>query len=489
MSQRTSKSSPGKKSSANPSAARKSANKPASKTKPFPNQSAARGSASQKPTAGGPARDKSAKPARGKSQPGHSPKPARGKSQPGQSAKSGKPGPSLKPGKPGRGKPGAPRTPKPATGAGRPPEPAAATRSPPPPVPRLPLRPPTLPPGESRAGFIAIMGQPNVGKSTLLNYLLGEKLAIVSDKPQTTRVRLLGVKHLPGAQLALVDTPGLHRPSVHRQTLLNRYMIEEARAAASDVDALLLVIDASKLVPREAPSDDETASRRPPRPAPTIDATDRFIIEQLAALKKPMVLAINKVDRCKDKTQLLPIIEAWNALPGLSAIVPVSALRGTGLETLQAELCRMLPLGPALFPEDMLTDAPERLLCAERIREQLYLQTHKELPYATAITIDAWEERISDRGKRKGERGVAVIHATIHVEKPNQKMIVIGEGGSRIREVGRAARAEMEALLDCSVHLELFVRVDADWSHSRLGLREMGYTQQSGTGAASPGRA
>jgi GTP-binding protein Era len=374
-------------------------------------------------------------------------------------------------------------------------------------APRPATRPSSIPEGEFRAGFVAIMGQPNVGKSTLLNYLLGEKLAIVSDKPQTTRVRLLGVKHVPGAQLALVDTPGLHRPAVHKQTLLNRYMVEEARAAASDVDALLLVIDASKLVEREREQERErerareqepkmaesgeaaqVAAKSAAKPVPKIDATDRFILEQLASLKKPMVLAINKVDRFKDKSPLLPIIEAWNALPGISAIVPISALTGSGVEQLQDELCRVLPESPPLFPDDMLTDVPERQLCAERIREQLYLQTHKELPYATAITIDAWEERISDRGERKGERGVAVIHATIHVEKPNQKMIVIGESGSRIREIGMAARAEMEALLGCSVHLELFVRIDADWSRSRMGLREMGYTGQSGASAGS-GRA
>lgn len=334
------------------------------------------------------------------------------------------------------------------------------------------------------------MGQPNVGKSTLLNFVLGEKLAIVSDKPQTTRVRLLGVKHLPGAQLALVDTPGLHRPSVHRQTLLNRYMIEEARAAASDVDALLLVIDASKFAEAHkaahsdrrgaAGKDAEDADRLAASAVPVIDSTDRFIVEQLAALKKPLVLAINKVDRCKDKTLLLPLIEAWSALPGVSAIVPISAMKGAGVDRLLLELCRVLPASDALFPDDVLTDAPERLLCAERIREQLYLQTQKELPYATAITIDRWEERLSDRGKKAGERGVVVLSATIHVEKPNQKRIVIGEGGSRIREIGTAARREIEPLLDCTVHLELFVRVDEDWSRSRLGLREMGYTQQSG---------
>lgn len=323
------------------------------------------------------------------------------------------------------------------------------------------------------------MGQPNVGKSTLLNRLLGERLAIVSDKPQTTRVRLLGVKHVPGAQLALVDTPGLHRPSVHRQTLLNRYMIEEARAAASDVDALLLVIDASKFAEahRESTEDRET---RPVRTgAAAIDPTDRFIVEQLAALKKPLVLAVNKVDRCKDKTLLLPLIEAWNALPGVSSIVPISAMKGTGVDQLLLELCKVLPTSEPLFPDDMLTDAPERLLCAERIREQLYLQTQKELPYATAITIDSWEERTSDRGPQAGERGVVVLSATIHVEKTNQKRIVIGERGSRIREIGTAARLEIQAILGCTVHLELFVRVDEDWSRSRLGLREMGYTQQS----------
>lgn len=329
-----------------------------------------------------------------------------------------------------------------------------------------------------RAGFVAIMGQPNVGKSTLLNRVLGEKLAIVSDKPQTTRVRLLGVKHVPGAQLALVDTPGLHRPSVHRQTLLNRYMIEEARAAASDVDALLLVIDASKIVPPAKDGDDEAADAKP-APRALIDSTDRFIIEQLSALKKPLVLAINKVDRCKDKTAILPIIEAWNALPGITSIVPISAMKGSGVDRLLLELCQVLPKGPPLFPDDMLTDAPERLLCAERIREQLYLQTHKELPYATAITIDSWEERATTRGPKVGERGVAVVSATIHVEKLNQKRIVIGEGGSRIREIGTAARLQMAEILGCAVHLELFVRVDEDWSHSRLGLREMGYTQQS----------
>ena len=333
-----------------------------------------------------------------------------------------------------------------------------------------------------RSGFVAIMGQPNVGKSTLLNLVLGEKLAIVSDKPQTTRVRLLGVKHLPGAQLALVDTPGLHRPSVHRQTLLNRYMIEEARAAASDVDALLLVIDASKFAEAHGKrrDSDESSEERPiPTGAAAIDPTDRFIVEQLAALKKPLVLAVNKVDRCKDKKLLLPLIEAWSALPGLSAIVPISAMKGSGVDRLLLELCKVLPGGEPLFPDDMLTDAPERMLCAERIREQLYLQTQKELPYATAITIDSWEERLSDRGPQAGQRGVVVLSATIHVEKPNQKRIVIGEGGSRIREIGRAARLEIEPLLGCAVHLELFVRIDEDWSRSRLGLREMGYTQQT----------
>lgn len=327
-------------------------------------------------------------------------------------------------------------------------------------------------PSEHRAGFVAIIGQPNVGKSTLLNQILGEKLAIVSPKPQTTRVRLLGVKHLPDAQLALVDTPGLHRPSEHRQTLLNRYMVEEARAAASDVDALLLVVDVSAAVGQA----NRGKSSEEPAPPPRIDATDRFIVEQLAALRKPLILALNKVDLCRDKLRLLPYIEQWNALREFVAIVPISALTGRGIELLVDELRRALPPGPPLFPDDTLTDSSERTLVAERIREQLCLQTKKELPYASAVTVDGWEERKGTHGAKAGERLAVVIHATIHVEKPNQKLIVIGEKGSRIREIGTAARQDIAALLGCPVHLELFVRVDEEWSHSRAGLRDMGYT-------------
>lgn len=336
-----------------------------------------------------------------------------------------------------------------------------------------------------RAGFVAIVGQPNVGKSTLLNLILGEKLAIVSPKPQTTRSRLLGVLHLPGVQLALLDTPGLHRPSEQRQTLLNRYMIEEAQAAAADVDAILLVIDASRSLPEKKREkqvkgeNGEVTLGRAKRPrscdetpiAVQIDAADRFIVQQLAALGKPIVLALNKIDKCKDKGLLLPVLELWSQAHEFAAIVPTAALSGKGVDRLLGSLCRVLPTGPALFPDDMLTDVPERALAAERIREQLFRQTEQELPYATAVTIDAWEERAGKQGERK----VSVISATIHVEKLNQKRIIIGHAGERIRSIGAEARVEIEEMLGCVVHLELFVRVDADWSRTERGLSEMGY--------------
>ena len=188
------------------------------------------------------------------------------------------------------------------------------------------------------------------------------------------------------------------------------------------------------------------------------------------------LIVFQNVTGRRDKLRLLPYIEQWNALREFVAIVPISALTGRGIELLVDELRRALPPGPPLFPDDTLTDSSERTLVAERIREQLCLQTKKELPYASAVTVDGWEERKGTHGAKAGERLAVVIHATIHVEKPNQKLIVIGEKGSRIREIGTAARQDIAALLGCPVHLELFVRVDEEWSHSRAGLRDMGYT-------------
>lgn len=327
-----------------------------------------------------------------------------------------------------------------------------------------------------RAGFVAIIGRPNVGKSTLLNQLLGEKLAIVSPRPQTTRRRLLGVKHLPDAQIALVDTPGLHRPG-QRGTMLNRYMVEEARAAWTEVDVVLFVTEVGKLA----------AKREPDAPPPSVDELidpgDRFIIEQLARSKQKVVLAMNKVDLIRDKRLLLPLLEGWGKLREFISIVPISAQKGVGVEELERELAAALPESPPLFPDDMLTDSPERALVAERVREQIFRVTYREVPYATAVTIDSWEEkRAPGRGGRQGRVKLISIGATIHVEKPNQKKILIGEGGATLREIGTAARLEIQELLDTQVFLELFVRVDAEWSHNQLGLREMGYDPHQGEG-------
>ena len=338
----------------------------------------------------------------------------------------------------------------------------------------------------TRAGFVALIGRPNVGKSTLLNCILGEKLAIVSPKPQTTRTRLLGIKNLPGAQLALVDTPGMHRPDGRGRTLLNRYMVDEALSAVSDVDVVLLMTDldtqrAQKAAPPEiepqggaAPLDDATRAVRA-----LLHPADRYVVQQLGNSGKPLVLAINKVDLLRDKKLLLPLIAEWNTLQNFRAIIPICAERGDGVDELLEVLCAAVPAGEALFPEDMLTDRAERFLVAELVREQVFLAAREELPYSVAVTIDGWEERIAPTGHRVGERIGVIIDATVHVEKANQKKIIVGEGGHMIRDLGIAARQAISELLGCGVHLSLFVRVDEEWTASPGGLRKMGYEAPS----------
>ena len=347
-----------------------------------------------------------------------------------------------------------------------------------------------------RAGFVALIGRPNVGKSTLMNRILGEKLAIVSPKPQTTRTRLLGIKNLPGVQLALVDTPGMHRPDGRGRTLLNRYMVDEALTALANVDVVLLVTDLDpQRVDKAAPRD------RPPgsTAAPVDEAVqavrallhpaDRYVVQQLAACGKPLVLAINKVDLLRDKQLLLPLIAEWSKLQNFRAIVPICAERGDGVELLLQELCAAVPAGEALFPADMLTDRAERFLVAELVREQVFVASRQELPYAVAVTIDSWEERIAPTGHRAGDRIGVIIEATIHVEKANQKKIVVGEGGHMIRDLGAAARREISELLGCGVHLALFVRVDEEWTATPAGLRSMGYEASTRLGQAPTGTA
>jgi GTP-binding protein Era len=294
------------------------------------------------------------------------------------------------------------------------------------------------------AGTVAILGRPNVGKSTLLNRIVGEKLAIVTPKPQTTRNRIVGVWNGEGGQIVFVDTPGVHGA----RKGLNRYMVGEAMAAIADVDAALLVVDGSD---GKAGAGD----------------AERMILEGLAAAKKPVVLAINKVDKVKDKTAVLPMLVAWEKGARFAAMVPISATRGTNVDGLVREICRMLPEGEPLYGPDMLTDRTERFLAAELVREQLFLRLKQELPYATAVVIESWQER--------ADKGDVVIDALILVERDSQRGIVVGKGGTMIRDVGIAARKEIGTLLDRPVHLKLEVKVVPDWTTSPRELQRLGY--------------
>jgi GTP-binding protein Era len=307
---------------------------------------------------------------------------------------------------------------------------------------------------EFRAGFVALVGRPNVGKSTLLNHILGEKIAIATPRPQTTRNRILGVRNLPGAQLVLVDTPGLHRPKGRGRSRLNTFMVGEALAALQEVDAVCALV--------------ETPSAVDFKRGWKLDVATSYVIGECEAVKKPAVLAINKVDTLHNKQLLLPMLEALHAAHPWRAIVPISAKNGDGVDRLVAELAAMLPVGERLFPEEMLTDRAERWLGAEFVREQIFLLTRQEVPYSVAVSIDTWEERQKD----------VMVEATIHVDKEPHKRIIVGEGGRMIREIGTRARQEISNLLAVPVHLKLFVRVDEGWTDNPRQLRELGYADE-----------
>jgi GTP-binding protein Era len=315
-----------------------------------------------------------------------------------------------------------------------------------------------------RTGFIALVGRPNVGKSTLLNQLLGQKIAIASPRPQTTRNRILGVANRPGAQLVLVDTPGLHRPSGRGRTRLNKFMVGEALQALEEVDALVVIV--------EAP---EPAEAKAIANGGKLDPAHEFVLGEVRRVGKPAILAVNKVDTLRDKGLMLPFLDAFGRAHDWAAIVPISALSGDGVPRLEGEMVKLLPEGDALFPEEMITDRAERWLGAELVREQVFLLTKQEVPYSVAITIDEWHER-----EAAGERPADVrVAATIHVEKQAQKKIVVGEAGRMIREIGSRARHEIGKLLGCTVHLKLFVRVDEGWTGDPLALRELGYESET----------
>jgi len=292
---------------------------------------------------------------------------------------------------------------------------------------------------------VAIVGRPNVGKSTLLNRLLGQKLAIVSPKPQTTRGRILGVVTRPDAQVAFLDTPGLHTAKGG----LNQRMVEQAQKALADADVALFLIEAG---------------------SPAIDAATRKALEQVKGAGKPVFLVINKIDLLP-RARLLPLIDRWKDLHGWAEIYPLSALKGENVAGLLDALVARLPEGPALFPPEQWTDLRERDLCAELIREQLLRQTGQEVPYSAAVLVDRFDES----RREEGARGLVRMSATVLVERESQKAIVIGKGGMRLKEIGTRARKEMERLLQAKVYLELFVRVEPGWTRSAKGLRRAGY--------------
>lgn len=294
----------------------------------------------------------------------------------------------------------------------------------------------------SRCGFVAVVGRPNAGKSTLTNALVEEKVSIVAAAPQTTRNRILGVVHRPQAQVILMDTPGIHKPL----SRLNQQMMSFVRHALQSRDLVLLIVDASV----------------------DFGKGDQFTLELLKEYRAPALLALNKIDLIR-KNRLLPLMDRYSKLYDFEEIFPVSARSGEGLDDLLAAVVRRLPEGQALFPPDYYTDQPERFLAAEMIREKVILNTHQELPYATAVYLEDFHE--SERLTR--------IRATIVVEKESQKPIVIGAEGARIKQIGIEARRDLEKLFPPQVFLELHVRVEPDWRNSRALVGALDYRNEN----------
>jgi GTP-binding protein Era len=289
------------------------------------------------------------------------------------------------------------------------------------------------------SGFVAIIGRPNVGKSTLLNRIVGQKIAITSHKPQTTRNRILGIQNHENAQILFVDTPGIHKA----HSPLNKYMVDQARSACLDVDVILWLVEADRPVDK-----------------------DPMIPKLLEKSKRPVILVINKIDTVSKET-LLPLIDTYKEICPFASIIPVSALKGDGVELLVAEIPEKLPQGPQYYPDDQLTDVPERFIVAEMVREQILKHTKDEVPYGVAVMVERFEEN--------PVKNMVGIDAVIHVERDSQKGILVGKGGKMIRKIGQEARKEMERMLGIKVHLELFVRVQKNWTTSGRLMREFGY--------------
>jgi len=291
-----------------------------------------------------------------------------------------------------------------------------------------------------KSGFISIIGRPNVGKSTLLNALLGEKIAIISEKPQTTRNRILGIVNKPGAQLVFMDTPGIHKP-MHR---MNEVMVKTALQTFNEVDVILMLVEAT-----EQPG-----------------GGDRFIIESLSRVRTPVFLLINKVDLIR-KEALLPLIQDYSRLYSFAEIIPVSALKND-LGGLVETILKRLPAGPQYFPDDQLTDQPERFIVSELIREKIFELTKEEIPYATAVVIEEMKE----------EPEITRIHAVIYVERDSQKGILIGRGGGMLKKIGTLARLDAEKLLGVRIFLKLMVKVKKGWREDEKMLKNFGIMEE-----------
>ena len=295
-----------------------------------------------------------------------------------------------------------------------------------------------------KSGFVSLVGRPNAGKSTLLNALVGQKVAIVADKPQTTRTSIQGVVTLPEAQIVFVDTPGIHKAD----SQLNKRLMDTVRASLEERDLLLFLVDATR--------------------AFTVE--DRRALDLAIKTETPVVLVLTKVDLLPDKAKLLPLIERYKALHNFAAYMPVSATRRIGLEDLLQVILEHLPEGPAYFPEDYVTDQPERFLAAELVREKVLLVTRQEVPHSVAVMVDRWEET----------PGLTRIYATIRVERPGQKAIVIGKKGAVLVKIGTMARIEMEKLFDVKIYLDLHVRVQPGWRDEAAFLNTLDWRTMAG---------
>jgi GTPase len=289
-----------------------------------------------------------------------------------------------------------------------------------------------------KSGVVALIGRPNAGKSTLLNRIVGEKIAIVSDKPQTTRTRISGVITRPEGQIVFLDTPGVHKPGYK----LNRRMMAIVTDALSTVDLILLMVDATE----------------------PMGSGDRFVLDMLTRVATPAFLLPNKVDALRDKARLLPFISGYTQQREFAEVIPISALTGDGVELIIGKTFDYLPLRPYLYPEDEMTDQPERTIVAEFVREKILQETVEELPYVTAVATEAWEEK----------DGVTRISCVIYVERQSHRAIVIGKGGERLKKIGTAARFDIEKLLGRQIFLSLFVKIKEHWRDDERILDELG---------------